>query len=99
MFEMKRNTLEMMIHRLFKKYRLERIPLKLHSKNYPVLGMNKVTQGKSVIQLFLKISLCITISMESSRRDLFIDMVVDRFIYKITINYALSASPSHPKQV
>jgi len=36
------------------------------------LGM-KVKQGKSVIWLILKVPLLITISMESSQRDLFID--------------------------
>ena len=42
----------------------------------------KVKQRKSLIWLFLKIHLRITISMESSRWDLSIDMVVDRFIFK-----------------
>jgi len=41
----------------------------------------KVKHGKSVIWLFLKIALRTTISMESSRRDLFIGMVVDRYIF------------------
>jgi len=41
----------------------------------------KVKHGKSVIWLFLKIPLRITISMEKSRQDLFIDMVVDKFTY------------------
>ena len=35
---------------------------------------------KSVIWLFSKIPLLITIAMESSQRDLFIDMVLKRFI-------------------
>jgi len=46
-----------------------------------VLGM-KVKQGKSAIWLFFKISLSITISMESSRRDLFSDVVFQKFILK-----------------
>jgi len=62
----------------------------------PILGM-KVKQGKSVIWLFSKIHLRITISMGSFQRDLFIDMVVDRFILKN--NRSPSVSPSHPKQV
>jgi len=41
----------------------------------------KVKQGKSVIWLFLKMPLSLSI-MESSRRDLFIDVDVDRFIFK-----------------
>ena len=36
----------------------------------------KVNQGKNVIWLYLKISQRITISIESSRRDLFIDMIL-----------------------
>jgi len=40
----------------------------------------KIKQGKSVIWLFLKIFIRIIMSMESSRRDIFIDMDVDRFI-------------------
>ena len=47
----------------------------------PVLGM-KVKHGKDVIWLFLKIPLWITISMKSSRRDLSIDMVIQRGIFK-----------------
>jgi len=39
-------------------------------------------RGKSVILLFLEIFLRITTSMKSSRRDLFIDMVDERFILK-----------------
>jgi len=45
----------------------------------------KVRQKKSAMCLLLKISWWITISMESSRRDLFIDMVVDRYIFKNTL--------------
>jgi len=41
-----------------------------------------VKQGKSVIWLFLKILLWVTISVKISWRDLFIDMVVDRFVCK-----------------
>jgi len=37
----------------------------------------KINQGKSVIFLLFKIPLWTTISVESSQRDLFIDMVVD----------------------
>jgi len=50
----------------------------------------KVKQGLSLIWLFLKIPVGITISMESSRRDLFINMVVDRFIFK---NNQMTLSP------
>jgi len=39
----------------------------------------KVKQGKSVIWLFLKILM--NNHIESSRRDLFIDMIVDSFIF------------------
>jgi len=42
----------------------------------------KVKLEMSVIWLALKILQRITISMESSQRDLFIDIVVDRFIFK-----------------
>jgi len=41
----------------------------------------KVKQKKSVNLLFFKIFLWITISIKSSRWDLFIDMVVNRFIF------------------
>jgi len=44
------------------------------------LGMR--IKQKSVIWLFLKVPLWITISMESSQRDLFIDKVVEGFILK-----------------
>ena len=37
--------------------------------------------------------------MESSRRDLFIDMVVDRFIFKYNQITLSPVSPSCPKQV
>jgi len=49
-----------------------------------------VKQGKSVIRLFLKIPLSITISIESSRRALLIDMVDDRFILE---NNQITLSP------
>jgi len=57
----------------------------------------KVKQGKSSIWLFLKIWL--TISMESSWRDLFIDMVVDRFILKNNHITLYFCSTFIPKQV
>ena len=44
------------------------------------IGM-KVKQRKSVFWLFLKMPLKKTISMKSSQRDFFIDMVVDRFSF------------------
>jgi len=47
----------------------------------PVLGM-KVKQGKGVIWLFMKMNLSTTISMKRSRRELSIDMVIQRGIYK-----------------
>ena len=47
----------------------------------PVLAI-KVRQGLSVILLFLKINLSTTISMERSRRELSIDMVIHRGIFK-----------------
>jgi len=59
----------------------------------------KVKQGKSVIWLFLKIPIGITISMESSRQGFFIDMIVDSFILKKRPNYALLLFHLHPKQV
>jgi len=46
----------------------------------PVLGMKRKLE-KSVIQLMLKLPLSITISTESSQRDLLINIVVDRLIY------------------
>jgi len=51
--------------------------LTLTVKTDPCYGM-KVKQGKSVTCLFFKVPLRITLSMESSRRDLSIDMVVGR---------------------
>jgi len=54
----------------------------LTGNSNPCFRYMKVNQGKSDICLLLKILLWITISMENSRRDLFIDMVVDRFISK-----------------
>jgi len=58
----------------------------------------KVKQGRSEILLFFKIPSCITILLESSQRDFFIDMVVDRFILKITILRSPPVPPSYPKQ-
>jgi len=59
--------------------------ISLGVENYTVKtdvnGM-KVNQGKSLIWFFLKIPLWTTISMESSRQDLYIDMVVDMFTLK-----------------
>jgi len=49
-----------------------------------------VKQGKSAISLYLKIPQWITISIESSWRDLFIDMVIDMFIFK---NNQITLSP------
>jgi len=46
---------------------------------------------------FNKISLGIAISMESSRQDLLIDMVVDRFIFENN-QITLCLTPSYPKQ-
>jgi len=43
--------------------------------------------------IFLKITRLITISMETSRRDLFIDIVVDRFMFK---NNQITLSPVSP---
>ena len=61
----------------------------LHSRNQPLLKVvphlfsaRRYIQVKSIIRLLLKISVSITISMESSRRDLSIDMVLDRFFFK-----------------
>ena len=62
----------------------------------PVLGMN--VNRESVIWLFLKIPRWITISIESSRRDLFIDMVVDGFIFKnnhITLSSCFTFIPNN----
>jgi len=50
----------------------------------------KVKQGMSVIWLILKIPVWITIPIESSRRDLFFDMAVDRFVLK---NNQITLSP------
>ena len=50
----------------------------------------KVKQGKSVIWLNSKITVWITISIKSSWRDLFIDVVVDRFIFN---NNQITLSP------
>jgi len=49
----------------------------------------KVKQGMSVIWLFLKIPISITLSMKSSRWDLFIDMVVDM----LSSNNRITLSP------
>ena len=60
-------------------------------------------QGKSVICLFLKISALITIPIESSRRDLFMDTLVDELIDEFTFERNKLRSspvlPSYPKQV
>jgi len=56
----------------------------------------KVKQGESVDWLFLKI---IAISMESSRRDLVIEMIVDRFIFKNNKIALPPVSPSYIKQM
>jgi len=56
--------------------------LRLSQCPMPVTDM-KVKQRKSVILLVLKIPLSITMSMESSRRDLVIDVLVGRFVFKI----------------
>jgi len=56
-----------------------------------VLGM-KANQGESVIWLFSKI----LPSMESSGRDLVIDIVVDRFLFKntqITFSFCFTFTP------
>ena len=61
----------------------------------------KVKHGKSAIWLCLKKVEWITISMESSQRDLFIDIVVDRLTFnhnQITL-FPVSPSSSYPKQV
>jgi len=42
----------------------------------------KVKQGERVISLFLKINLSTSISMKRSRRELSIDMVIHRNIFK-----------------
>jgi len=47
----------------------------------PVLGMN-MKQGKSIVWLFLQISLSTPISMKRSYRKLFIDVVVARGVLK-----------------
>jgi len=49
-----------------------------------------INQDMSIIMVFLKILRWITISMKSSRRDLFFDMVIDRFIFK---NNRITLSP------
>jgi len=46
-----------------------------------VLGM-EVKQVKSIIWLFLKINLSTTISIKRSRRELSIDVVIHRAIFK-----------------
>jgi len=42
----------------------------------------KEKQRKSVSWLFLKVPLSTTIAIESPRRELFIDMIVERFIFQ-----------------
>jgi len=61
-----------------------------------VLGI-KVKEGKSVSWLFQKISLSLTILVKSSRRDLFIDTVVQKFIFKNKLIALLSRFTSIPK--
>jgi len=61
----------------------------------PVLGM-KVKQGKKRNLIIYKTPLRITISMESSRRDLFIDRVVGKFILKNNL-ITVFPWPSYPK--
>jgi len=50
----------------------------------------KVKQRNGVVWSLIKISLCITISMKNSQQDLFIDIVVDWFIFK---NNQIKLSP------
>jgi len=53
----------------------------------------KEKQGESVIWLFLKINLPTAISMKKYRRELSIDMIIDRGIFK---NNQISLSPCFP---
>jgi len=55
----------------------------------------KLKEGMSVIWLFLKIPRLMTTSMESSRRDLFIDMAAHRFIIKNKQLRSPLVSPSY----
>jgi len=61
----------------------------------PELGI-QVKQGRNVFRLFLKIPICITISMDCSSRDFCIDMIVDMLIFKnnqITISLCFTLIP------
>jgi len=57
----------------------------------------KVKEGKSVNYLFRNINLSITRLIESSRRDLFIDMVVQKFIFKNNLITLLSRFTFHTR--
>jgi len=54
--------------------------------------MHENKTEKNVIWLLFKVTKSITIPIESSLRDLFDDIVVDRFIFKITKS-ALTSLP------
>jgi len=71
-----------MVHSIWIRESLIFSEFSLNLWTYSNLECMKVWQEKTVIWLFLKILVWITISMESSQRDLFIDVVVDRFILK-----------------
>jgi len=68
------------------------------STTNPAVSEIKVKQGKRVNWLFLKIPTWISILIDSSPRNLFIDLFVDMFILKMAKLSSPPVSPSYPKQ-
>ena len=58
----------------------------------------QVKQGKGALRLFLKMPLRTTISMTSSRLELYFDMVSNRFVFE-TKSRSPPLSPSYPTQM